>query len=70
MDKGHGIPKWRASGLMAIYGHEWCVSFRSPPPGNRTYVQVKTLTAEEMLSVSKAFAHFFSLANAAEKHHR
>lgn len=32
--------------------------------------QVKTLSSEEMLAVSKAFAHFFSLANAADNHHR
>eukprot|EP00903_Cladosiphon_okamuranus_P012924 g12067.t1 len=32
--------------------------------------KVKTLSAEEMLVVAKAFLHFFSLANAADNHHR
>ena len=32
--------------------------------------QVKTLSAEETLAVAKAFSHFFSLANAADNHHR
>ncbi|CAB1120385.1 unnamed protein product [Ectocarpus sp. CCAP 1310/34] len=32
--------------------------------------KVKTLSAEEMLAVAKAFSHFFSLANAADNHHR
>lgn len=31
---------------------------------------MKTLSAEETLAVAKAFAHFFSLANAADNHHR
>ncbi|CAM9448933.1 unnamed protein product [Pylaiella littoralis] len=32
--------------------------------------KVTTLSAEEMLAVAKAFSHFFSLANAADNHHR
>nr|AIT70053.1 phosphoenolpyruvate carboxylase [Sargassum henslowianum]AIT70055.1 phosphoenolpyruvate carboxylase [Sargassum vachellianum] len=32
--------------------------------------KVKTLSAEEILGVSKGFAHFFALANTADNHHR
>nr|AIT70056.1 phosphoenolpyruvate carboxylase [Scytosiphon lomentaria] len=32
--------------------------------------KVRTLSAEEMVAVAKAFSHFFSLANAADNHHR